>query len=124
MILKGKYDSNFIKVLLDKRFFTIYPVLCGMWGYEVRLHINHKKGEVVEYTFNGECDYTYVDGSSNPYETNVCFRFQDSMRFNQPDDVCQYILDNLVVTKYIDKFADDKTISKRLSEKLASDYLS
>lgn len=123
MILSSKPGDTYIKVLLDKRFFTIAPIGCGFLGYEVSLHINHKKGELVEYEFVGTCDSIYVDNHTNPYRSSVRFKFSDYNRFNNPDDVCKYILDNIEVYKYMDQFADDKTICKRLGEKLMNNYI-
>jgi hypothetical protein len=123
MILRGNWNDTFLKVLVDKKFFTITPVLWGFWGYEVKLHINHKKGEIVEYQFNGKCDYSYVDNKTNQYKSVITFKFGDTTTFDQPEDVCKYILDNVNVYKYIDKCADDKTICKRLSENLLNNYL-
>lgn len=123
MILRGNWNDQYLKVLVNKSFFTITPVLCGFWGYEIKLHINHKKGEIVEYKFNGKCDYVFIDNNSNPYKSTITFKFGDTTVFNQPEDACKYILDNVDIYKYIDKYADDKTICRRLSENLLNNYL-
>lgn len=123
MILRGNYDDTYLKVLVDKRFFTIVPLLFGFMGYEVRLHVNHKKGENIECKFNGECEHIYIDNRSHPYRSTVCFRFTDCNRFEQLEDVCQYILDNVDIYKYISKFADDKTICRRLNDALTGNYI-
>lgn len=123
MILRSNWDDKFLKVLVDNRFFTIVPVLMGFWGYEVKLHVNHKKGEIVQFKFNGECDYTYIDNHSNKFKSTIVFKFGDSTRFNQPEDVCNYILNNIEVYKYIDKNAENVTICKRIAERLSCNYL-
>jgi len=121
MILKQKTNEDYMKVLVGKQFFSINPICCGFMGYQVRLHINHKKGEIVECVFNGKCDSFYYQRWD--YRTAIVFNFGPDYTFVQPEDVCQYILDNVDIYKYIDKYADDKTICRRIAERLNNNYL-
>ena len=125
MILTRKSDNTYLKVLLDKKFFTINPLAYGFLGFEVRLHINHKAGEKISYVFNGECDGIWK--SDGRYKSSISFHFSDYSRFLDPEEACKYVLDNIQVYKYVEEdileWGNDKTVIRLLSERLAGDCI-
>lgn len=125
MILTGKSTSTYLKVLIDKRFFTINPIAYGFLGFEVRLHINHKAGEKISYVFDGECDGIWK--TDDRYKSSISFHFRDFNRFTDPEEACQYVLDNIQVYKYVDKnildWGDDKTVIRLLGERMSGNYI-
>lgn len=125
MILTSKSTSTYLKVLIDKKFFTINPIAYGFLGFEVRLHISHKAGEKISYVFNGECDCVWL--SDDRYKSSISFHFRDFSRFEDPEEACKYILDNTQVYKYVEKdileWGNDKTVIRLLSDRLCGDYI-
>lgn len=125
MILTRQSNNTYLKVLIDKRFFTINPVVYGFMGFEVRLHINHKAGEKISYVFDGECDGIWK--SDCKYKSSISFHFRDFNRFTDPEKACQYILDNIQVYKYVEEnildWGDDKTVIRLLGERMSGNYI-
>lgn len=125
MILTNKSTSTYLKVLIDKKFFTINPIAYGFLGFEVRLHVNHKKGERISYTFNGECSNSWKN--EGVYKSSISICFNDYQRFTDPEQACQYVLDNIDVFKYVEEdilnCCDDKTIIRLLGERLSGDCI-
>jgi hypothetical protein len=125
MILTRQSNNTYLKVLLDKKFFTINPIAYGFMGFEVRLHIGHKAGEKISYVFDGECDGIWK--SDDRYKSSISFHFSDYSRFLDPEEACKYILDNIQVYKYVEKdildWGDDKTVIRLLGERLSGNYI-
>lgn len=125
MILTKQSNNTYLKVLLDKKFFTINPIAYGFNGFEVRLHISHKAGEKISYVFDGECDGIWKNDER--YKSSISFHFSDYSRFLDPEEACQYVLDNIQVYKYVEEdildWGSDKTVIRLLGERMSGNYI-